>query len=329
MDVIAAYREVGTYRGAAAICGTTHKTVKRIIERHEAASRGAGRRRGPRGHNYDAVAELVAERGEEDRGADLGEAAAAGWRGRRAMRGRPRNFRRLVAEAKQAWRRGQHRGRPSSGGVGAGGDAGHRLGRRRAGCTCSARCWPGRGCGSSGSPTTRRPTTTLALLAECFEVLGGVPQGGAGRPDGLPEGRGGRQRGGADPGLRPVRHPLRVPARLLRGRRPGVEGDRGEPGRLRQGRPDGPLSSTTTRGRVRVDLAGANAAAAAWCAEVNAAVALGDLRGPGRAAGHRAGAAGARCRRCGPRSARSRSPARSTSCPVSGSARPATRCRPG
>ena len=32
MDVIAAYRDVGTYRGAAAICGTTHKTVRRIIE---------------------------------------------------------------------------------------------------------------------------------------------------------------------------------------------------------------------------------------------------------------------------------------------------------
>lgn len=26
MDVIAAYRDVGTYRGAAEICGTTHKT---------------------------------------------------------------------------------------------------------------------------------------------------------------------------------------------------------------------------------------------------------------------------------------------------------------
>ena len=32
MDVISAYRDVGSYRGAAAICGTTHKTVKRIIE---------------------------------------------------------------------------------------------------------------------------------------------------------------------------------------------------------------------------------------------------------------------------------------------------------
>jgi hypothetical protein len=39
MDIIAAYREVGTYRGAAVMCGTTHKTVKRIIERAEAGGR--------------------------------------------------------------------------------------------------------------------------------------------------------------------------------------------------------------------------------------------------------------------------------------------------
>jgi hypothetical protein len=38
MDLIAAYRDVGSHRGAAAICGTTHKTVKRIVEAHEASS---------------------------------------------------------------------------------------------------------------------------------------------------------------------------------------------------------------------------------------------------------------------------------------------------
>ena len=27
MDIIAAYREVGSYRGAAAMCNTTHRTV--------------------------------------------------------------------------------------------------------------------------------------------------------------------------------------------------------------------------------------------------------------------------------------------------------------
>jgi transposase len=47
MDVIAAYRDVGSYRGAAEICGTTHKTVKRIIEAHEAGQR-PGRKGRPR-----------------------------------------------------------------------------------------------------------------------------------------------------------------------------------------------------------------------------------------------------------------------------------------
>ena len=36
MDIISAYREVGTYRGAAELCGTTHRTVKRVVERAEA-----------------------------------------------------------------------------------------------------------------------------------------------------------------------------------------------------------------------------------------------------------------------------------------------------
>ncbi|MGN6243650.1 MAG: helix-turn-helix domain-containing protein, partial [Motilibacteraceae bacterium] len=33
LDVLTAYRQVGTYRGAAQMCGVTHKTVKRIVER--------------------------------------------------------------------------------------------------------------------------------------------------------------------------------------------------------------------------------------------------------------------------------------------------------
>ena len=35
LDVITAYREMGTYRGAAEMCGTTQKTVKRIVERDQ------------------------------------------------------------------------------------------------------------------------------------------------------------------------------------------------------------------------------------------------------------------------------------------------------
>ena len=46
MDVISACQQVGTYRGAAAMCGVNHKTVKRIIKaaplRSAAARRHAG-----------------------------------------------------------------------------------------------------------------------------------------------------------------------------------------------------------------------------------------------------------------------------------------------
>ena len=50
LDVITAYREVGTYRGAAVMCGVTHKTVKRIIVVDQAAAVRAARR-----SNYEAM----------------------------------------------------------------------------------------------------------------------------------------------------------------------------------------------------------------------------------------------------------------------------------
>ena len=60
-----------------------------------------------------------------------------------------------------------------------------------------------------------KAATTFALLAECFETLGGVPTTVLADRMGCLKIWGGRQRGGADPGLCPFRHPLRVPARLL------------------------------------------------------------------------------------------------------------------
>jgi hypothetical protein len=81
MTIFAAYQDAGTYRGAAAICGTTPKTVKRVIQRA-----GAGGVRPPpkdRVRNYEVVADLVAGAGEEVERADHGQAAAArgtgGW----------------------------------------------------------------------------------------------------------------------------------------------------------------------------------------------------------------------------------------------------------
>jgi len=108
MDIISAYREVGSYRGAAVVCGTTAKTVRRVIARHEAG--GAVPARAPRARNYDAVIELVAERVEKTKGRIsakrlLPTARAGGYAGS------ARNFRRLVARQKAVWRTEHHRGR--------------------------------------------------------------------------------------------------------------------------------------------------------------------------------------------------------------------------
>src|SRR5208282_5044340 len=60
MDIESAYREVGTFRGAAEICATTPKTVKRVVL---AARRNGEVKEIP--HNYDQVRDLVAARVEK------------------------------------------------------------------------------------------------------------------------------------------------------------------------------------------------------------------------------------------------------------------------
>jgi hypothetical protein len=204
MDVIAAYRDVGSYRGAAVICGTTHKTVKRIVEAHEAGNVRVEKT--PRARICDDLAELVAGRVKDTLGRIsamrlLPEARAAGYVGS------ARNFRRLVADAKDAWRQGNPRGRRPA--VWAPGetlmiDWGVLDGLH---VFCAVPAWSRfRFVRFAGD---ERSSTTLAMLAECFEELGGVPKvvprAGAhpqrlsGRPDGLPERWRGRQRGRPDP----------------------------------------------------------------------------------------------------------------------------------
>ena len=101
MDIISAYQQVGSLRGAAELCGTTHKTVKRVVEKFEAGETAPPR--AERARNYDAVAELVAERVAKSAGRMSAKrmlpiARAAGYEGSE------RNFRRLVAESKALWR---------------------------------------------------------------------------------------------------------------------------------------------------------------------------------------------------------------------------------
>jgi transposase len=170
MDIISAYREVGTYRGAAQITGTTPKTVKRVIDRHEAGGGVPGR--APRERNYDGVAELVAARVEKTAGRIsakrlLPAARVAGYGGS------PRNFRRLVAAQKQLWRNDNHRGRRPA--VWSPGE--HLvidwgvLGGLHVFCAVLAWCRVR----FVRFATDERAETTLAMPAECFEVLGGVP----------------------------------------------------------------------------------------------------------------------------------------------------------
>ena len=59
MDIQSAYKEAGTLRGAAAICGTTHKTVKRILEAAERAEAGVAVKQE---RNFDGVRGVVAEK---------------------------------------------------------------------------------------------------------------------------------------------------------------------------------------------------------------------------------------------------------------------------
>ena len=170
MNMIAAYRDVGSYRGAAAICGTTPKTVKRAVER--AQSKGELPRK-VRDKNTDAVRDVVGKRIEKTQGRIsakrlLPEAAAAGYVGS------ARNFRRLVAEEKAAWRRTHHRGRRP--GVWSPGetliiDWGQEGPLH---VFCAVLAWSRfRFVRFAANETAG---TTLRLLAECFEVLGGVPK---------------------------------------------------------------------------------------------------------------------------------------------------------
>ena len=223
--------------------------------------------RQPRGHNYDAVTELVTERVEKTKGRItakrlLPAARAAGYDGS------ARNFRRLVAERKVLWRNDNHRGRRPA--VWSPGehlviDWGVLDGLH---VFCAVLAW----CRVRfvRFADNERADTTLGLLAECFEHLGGVPgvvladrmgclKGGVVANRVVPTGE--YVRFAAHHGFRPdfceaadpeskgivenlvgyAKTDLMIPGH-------GVAGDRFP------------------------DLAAANTAAAAWCVEVNAAL---------------------------------------------------------
>jgi len=265
MDIISAYREVGSYRGAAAISGTTPKTVKRVIARHESADVTPVRR--PRERNYDTVTELVTERVERSKGRItakrlLPAARAAGYEGS------ARNFRRLVSARKALWRQDNHRGRRPA--VWAPGE--HLvidwgvLGGLHVFCAVLAWCRVR----FVRFADNERADTTLALLVECLETLGGVPgvvladrmgclKGGVVANKVVPTGQ--YVRFAAHHGFRPDFCEAADPE--SKGIVENLVG---------YAKTDLMVPGVGGSGDPFTDLAAANAAAAAWCVEVNAAV---------------------------------------------------------
>lgn len=175
MDVVAAYLDVGSYRGAAEICGVDPKTVKRKVLAWEAGELDEDRRgRRPVAKNTDVVGVLVAKRVADTKAKIsakrlLVEARAAGYVGS------DRNFRRLVAGEKKAWQaRHAYQRRPA---VWVPGetlvvDWGTIKGTGIK-VFCAVLAWSRFRFVRFARDETA--ATTFALLAECFETLGGVP----------------------------------------------------------------------------------------------------------------------------------------------------------
>ena len=178
MDIVNAYEELGSYRAAAALCKTTHKTVRRVVERRARGQLVHGRTLRPK--NTDVITELAAERvrltdGRISAKRLLPVARAAGYDGS------ARNFRRVVAAAKRAWRTRRRTYRPWVPVPGEhlvvdwspvdGAPAAH--GARGLQTFCAVLSWSRYRFVRFGRDQRRE--TTLGFLAECFRELGGVP----------------------------------------------------------------------------------------------------------------------------------------------------------
>ncbi len=177
MDIINAYEETGSLRATAALCGTTHKTVKRVLDRRAAGQEPGRRVARPKPVGLaEPYTDLIfgkvkATDGRITAKRLLPTARAAGYAGS------ARTFRRAVAEAKRRWRRVRRVYRPWTptpgehllidyGKVTSGRNKGLLL-------FTAVLAWSRwrfvRFC------RDETLETTLRLLAECFEAAGGVP----------------------------------------------------------------------------------------------------------------------------------------------------------
>jgi transposase len=172
MDIVAAYEQVGTFRGAAALCGTTHKTVKRVVLEHRAGERPERPRRPVAVKNTECVRDVIAEKVRATDGRISAKrllpiAQAAGYTGS------ARNFRRAVAEAKAVWRRQRRVFRPW---VPTPGEHLVIDWATEAGWQIFCAVMPWSRWRFVRVARDQKAATTMRLLAECFEALGGAPR---------------------------------------------------------------------------------------------------------------------------------------------------------
>jgi transposase len=266
LDIINAYEETGSLRAAAALCGTTHKTVKRVLERRTAGQR-PGRRRAPGPGLADPFTELIFAKVKATDGRITAKrllpvVRAAGYTGS------ARTLRRAVAVQKAAWKRARRVYRPWVPEPG-----GHLLidyGTVTQGPNRGLRLF------TAILPWSRwrfvrfardeSLETTLRLLAECFEAAGGVP--GEVLADRMGCLKGGVVANVVVPTAQYVRFAAHYRFRpdFCQAKDPESKG--AVEALVRIAKSDLVVPAEDFGG----DLAVANAAAVAWCAEVNARV---------------------------------------------------------
>jgi transposase len=167
LDILTAYEELGSHRAAAALCGTTHKTVRRVLERRDTPALERPSRPKATDPHHDLISARVrATDGRISAKRLMPVLRAEGYTGS------GRTLRRAVAEAKAEHRRQRRSYRPWQPAPGEHLviDWGEIDGLH---VFCAVLAW-------SRVRFVRfaereDQATTLRLLAECFETLGGVP----------------------------------------------------------------------------------------------------------------------------------------------------------
>ena len=262
MDIVNVYAELGSYRAAAAVCGTTHKTVKRVVERQRHGFEERPRPSRPK--NVESVRALIAERVRASAGRISAKRLLPVARGA-GYSGSGRSLRRAVAEAKAVWRKERRVYRPWVPLVGEHLviDWGSEGGQQQ---FCAVLAWSRYRFVRFAAD--QQQATTLRLLAECFEELGGVPAV-------VLTDRMGCLKGGTVANV-VVPHPEYVRFAAQYGFRPdfcaGADPESKGVVEALVGYAQRDLIVPAMTAGGWSDLGAANAAARAWCAEVNARV---------------------------------------------------------